>query len=414
MDPLSFGEGLGVRKIAFLTPEYPHPKTGNSGGIGTSIKNLAVGLLAEGCTVRILVYAQKEDAIFYDNGICIQQIKNIKFKGLSWLLTRKKLERIINQLYSQKKIDLVEAPDWTGITSFIKPQKCPIVIRLNGSDTYFCHLDNRPVKWFNKFHERRALQKANALLSVSQFTADLTNEVFGLQKKFTIIPNSIDINLFNYNFDDYISIPSSLVIARNEAIHGRGAVGEDVLYFGSLIRKKGALELPLIFNALIQTNPNAKLILIGKDVPDIITGNSSTWQMMQSLFTAAALLNVSYLGNVSYQDIKAHIAAAAICVFPSFAEALPVSWLEAMAMQKAVVASNIGWAMDIIDDGVNGFLVNPKEHQQYAKRILEILQNPKKQKEFEIKARKKIVDTFSIEIVAKQSVLFYEGIIKTK
>ena len=414
MAPLSFGEGLGVRKIAFLTPEYPHPKTGNSGGIGTSIKNLAVGLLAEGCTVRILVYAQKEDAIFYDNGICIQQIKNIKFKGLSWLLTRKKLERIINQLYSQKKIDLVEAPDWTGITSFIKPQKCPIVIRLNGSDTYFCHLDNRPVKWFNKFHERRALQKANALLSVSQFTADLTNEVFGLQKKFTIIPNSIDINLFNYNFDDYISIPSSLVIARNEAIHGRGAVGEDVLYFGSLIRKKGALELPLIFNALIQTNPNAKLILIGKDVPDIITGNSSTWQMMQSLFTAAALLNVSYLGNVSYQDIKAHIAAAAICVFPSFAEALPVSWLEAMAMQKAVVASNIGWAMDIIDDGVNGFLVNPKEHQQYAKRILEILQNPKKQKEFEIKARKKIVDTFSIEIVAKQSVLFYEGIIKTK
>jgi glycosyltransferase involved in cell wall biosynthesis len=63
---------------------------------------------------------------------------------------------------------------------------------------------------------------------------------------------------------------------------------------------------------------------------------------------------------------------------------------------------------------VNGFLVNPKEHHQYAKRILEILQNPKKQKEFGMKARKKIVDTFSIEIVAKQSVLFYEDIIKTK
>ena len=30
----------GRIKIAFLTPEYPHPKTGNSGGIGTSIKNL--------------------------------------------------------------------------------------------------------------------------------------------------------------------------------------------------------------------------------------------------------------------------------------------------------------------------------------------------------------------------------------
>ncbi|WP_431243029.1 hypothetical protein ACQ9BO_25840 [Flavobacterium sp. P21] len=46
--------------IAFLTPEYPHAKTGNSGGIGTSIKNLAIGLLAQGVSVRILVYAQKK------------------------------------------------------------------------------------------------------------------------------------------------------------------------------------------------------------------------------------------------------------------------------------------------------------------------------------------------------------------
>ena len=71
-------------KIGFLTPEYPHSKTGNSGGIGTSIKNLAVGLLAEGCSVRVLVYGQKQEAIFDDNGICIQQIKKVKFKGLSW------------------------------------------------------------------------------------------------------------------------------------------------------------------------------------------------------------------------------------------------------------------------------------------------------------------------------------------
>ena len=126
-------------QIAFLTPEYPHPKTGSSGGIGTSIKNLAIGLLSEGCSVRVLVYGQKEDAFFDDNGIFIQQIQNVKFKGLSWYLTRKKIQKIINQLYYEKGIDIVEAPDWTGITSFIQPEKCPIVIRLNGSDTYFCH-----------------------------------------------------------------------------------------------------------------------------------------------------------------------------------------------------------------------------------------------------------------------------------
>lgn len=384
-------------KIAFLTPEYPHPKTGSSGGIGTGIKNLAIGLLAEGCSVRVLVYGQKEESVFNDNGITIQQIRNVKFKGLSWWLTRKKVERLINELYANKAIDLVEAPDWTGITSFIQPKKCPVVIRLNGSDTYFCHLDKRPVKWNNKFHERRALEKADGLLSVSQFTADLTKAIFGLHKEFTIIPNSIDVDLFDSN--------------DNDNTNSNDKEKNVILYFGSLIRKKGLLELPFIFNEVIQKNPEARLLLIGKDVSDVITGNPSTWAMMQSQFTAEALRNTRYLGSVPYQEIKEHIKAASVCVFPTFAEALPVSWIEAMALQKPIVASNIGWANEVIEDGVEGFLVHPKDHEHYAERILELLDNPKMQVDFGVAARKKVVDEFSMEVVAQQSVLFYKSLI---
>ena len=384
-------EKVEVRKIAFLSPEYPHPKTGSSGGIGTSIKNLAMGLLAEGCSVRVLVYAQKEEAVFYDNGICIQQIRNVKFKGLSWYLTRKKLQNIIDTLYEDKKIDVVEAPDWTGITSFISPKKCPVVIRLHGSDTYFCHLDQRPVKWINKFHEKRALKKADGLLSVSQFTADTTNAVFGLNKQFTIIPNGIDLDAFSP--DDKNKENTNTI-----------------LYFGSLIRKKGLLELPFIFNAVVAKNPNAKLILLGKDVPDIISGDSSTWQMMQGIFSPAALLNVTYLGAVPYQDIKKHISTVTICVFPTFAEALPVSWIEAMALQKPIVASNIGWAPEVIDAGVNGFLVHPKNHLEYATKIIQLLDDAVLQKAFGLAAEKKVKEKFSKEKVAQQSVVFYKKV----
>lgn len=380
-------------KIAFLTPEYPHPKTGNSGGIGTSIKNLAKGLLKEGCQIRVLVYGQKEEGVFDDDGILIQQIQNVKFKGLSWYFTRKRIEKIINQLYANEELDLIEAPDWTGITSFIQPKKCPIVIRLNGSDTYFCNLDQRKVKWINKFHEKRAFQKADALLSVSQFTADETNAVFGLQKQFRIIPNSIDVS----SFEEDKTIPE---------------IPHTVLYFGSLIRKKGLLELPMIFNELIALNPSAKLVLVGKDVPDIISGAPSTWEMMQSLFSEKALSNVSYLGSVPYQGIQKHISESTVCVFPSFAEALPVSWIEAMAMQKAVVASNIGWATDVIDDGVNGFLVDPKNHVAYASKINTLLSNTPMRQQFGISAREKVIQKFSISVVAQQSLAFYKSLIK--
>ena len=398
-------------KIAFLTPEYPHSKTGTSGGIGTSIKNLAMGLLAEGCSVRVLVYGQKEEGVFDDDGICIQRIRNVKLKGLSWYLTRKKLEGIINTLFQEKEIDLVEAPDWTGITSFISPKKCPIVIRLNGSDTYFCHLDQRPVKRNNKFHEKRALQKADGLLSVSQFTADRTNKLFGLGKKFTIIPNCIDTDFFGKNiYPDNLSFSDSLSSGEVPTAFGRRE--DTILYFGSLIRKKGLLELPYIFNAVINKYPTAKLVLVGRDVPDIISGSPSTWQMMEGLFTEQARKKVQYLGSVAYHNIKKQITEATVCVFPSFAEALPVSWIEAMALQKPIVASNIGWATEVVDNGINGFLVHPTDHQEYANKIIQLLENVNLQKEFGVAARKKVTEKFSMAIVAQQSMLFYKTLIK--
>ena len=380
-------------KIAFLTPEFPHPKTGTSGGIGTSIFNLSKGLIQLGHQVSVIVYGQDKDEFFVADGISFYKIKNKKLKGLSLFLSQKKAEKLINKLYQENKIDIVEAPDWTGFTAFIKP-KCPLVIRLNGSDTYFCHLDKRPVKWINKFLEKRALKRADGLISVSEFTGNLTNQLFGLSRKFVVIPNAIDI----LQFESSNSLDNS----------------QTILYFGTLIRKKGLLELPLIFNEVYAKNPLAKLILIGRDASDIMTGNSSVWQMMIPLFNENAFKNVNYLGSIPYSEIKKHIQKACVCVFPTFAEALPVSWIEAMAMRKPIVASNIGWATEVIDDGINGFLVHPTNHLEYAYKVVTLLENTELQKEFGIEARKKVEYKFSIEIVAKQSVLFYENIIASK
>lgn len=374
-------------KIAFLTPEFPHPKTGISGGIGTSIFNLSKGLVQQGHQVSILVYSQNEDEVFKDNGVTFYRIKNIKLKGFSRFLTQNKIQRLINNLVKNNKIDILEAPDWTGITSRITV-KCPVVVKLNGSDTYFCYLDKRPVKFLNQFNEKKALQKADALTSVSQYTANLTKELFSLNKGYTVIPNSVDLDYFNDN---------NLEIVDNT-----------VLYFGTLIRKKGAFELPLIFNELFNKNSDAKLILIGRDASDIQSGNSSTWKMMQELFDDHALKNVNYLGSVPYDEIKNHIARASVCVFPTFAEALPLSWIEAMTMNKAIVASNIGWANEVIEDSVSGFLVHPQSHKEYAQKIQELLQNEKLRYLFGVEARKKVEQEFSISVVAKKNAEFYE------
>lgn len=381
-------------KIAFLTPEYPHTLTTKSGGLGTSILNLGKALTRLGHEVIVIVYGQKEDTEFRDQEVQIHTLKNIKIKGLSWYFTRKKIQNRINRLVQENKIDIVEAPDWTGITSFMK-LKCPLIIREHGSDTYFCHLDDRNVKWVNKFHERKALKSIDGIISVSQFTGEVTRKLLGLKSDFTVIPNGVDTTLFNNG---------------NTLISNRTAI----LYFGSLIRKKGLLELPAIFNQVIIRFPNATLKLIGKDVPDIISGNPSTWAMMQPLFSKEALKQVTYLGGVDYSEIKSHIEDAAVCVFPSFAEAFPVSWLEAMAMKKAIVASNVGWATEMITDGRTGFLVHPTDHHEFATKIVRLLENPELRIQFGEYARKKIEEDFDNIVIARKSILFYQSILNKR
>ncbi|OIQ22711.1 glycosyltransferase family 4 protein [Lacinutrix sp. MedPE-SW] len=378
-------------KIAFLTPEYPHERIGHSGGIGTSIKHLATALHALGHAVTLLVYGQDEDASFTAHGLEFYKIKNPKLKGLSWYLTRKKIQKLINSLHAKGNIELVEAPDWTGITSFVHV-KCPIIIKEHGSDTYFCHLDNRPVKAINRFHERQAIKQVDAIIAVSQFTGDLTNKLFNLSRPFTVIPNAINLEAFK---------PTTSIKNNTNTI----------LYFGTLIRKKGLLELPIIFNIVHEQYPDVTLLLVGKDSADIKTKSPSTWELMKPLFSKSALNKVDYIGAITYTKMREQIEQASLCVFPTFAEALPVSWLEAMALQKPIVASNVGWAKEVIDNGKNGFLVHPTNHKEYANKILNLLENKTLSESFSQEARQKIEKRFSSKIVAKQSVVFYKKII---
>ena len=81
-------------------------------------------------------------------------------------------------------------------------------------------------------------------------------------------------------------------------------------------------------------------------------------------------------------------------------------------MEKAIVASNIGWANEVIDNQENGFLVSPTNHLEYANRITDLLENSKLQTQFGYAARKKVLERFSIEIVAKQSISFYKTVTK--
>jgi len=376
--------------IAFLTPEYPHLDLNRSGGLGTSIKNLASSLVEAGERVTVFVYSQAQDKQFGDQGIKIHSIAKRKYTFAGWYLHRRFLQRYVNREILLQHIDVIEAPDWTGITALMN-FKCPLVIRCNGSDGYFCHLDNRKQKPKNRWFEKQALKSADHILAVSAFTAKLTKEIFGLKKQIQVIPNSIDTELFK----------TSKV--ETEA--------HRILYFGTLIRKKGVLELAKICNLLFQKNKAVKLILAGKDTTDVLVNRSTKTLFLEQLQTEYHS-QVQFVGVLPYAEIQHELARASVVVLPSFAEALPMTWIEAMAMEKALVTSDIGWANEVMIDGETGYTVDPQNHEAYADAVLKLLNDEELSSKMGANARKQVVEHFATGVVVKQNLEFYKGIVK--
>ncbi|MDT0686839.1 glycosyltransferase family 4 protein [Autumnicola psychrophila] len=375
--------------IGFLTPEYPHSQSTPSGGLGTSIKNLASSLIQKKIKVSVFVYGQKQDLKFEENGISFCFIKQRKYSFMGWYRYRKYLQKVLNSQIEKDKIEILEAPDWTGITAFMK-FSCPLDIRMHGTDAYFCNLEERKQKYKNYLFEKSALKSADALVSVSAFTAEKTKEIFELDRPVKIIPNSIDTAQF---------LPSEKSPIKNR-----------LLYFGTVIRKKGVLELAIIFNEVVLNNPKTELWLIGKDVVDIFE-KRSTLEIFRETLSPLAKEQLKYFPEVSYSEIKEHIAEAAVIVLPSFAEALPMTWLEAMAMEKALVTSNIGWAKEVMIDGKTGYTEDPKNHKAYAEKILHLLNNPEEAKSMGKAARQQVLKKFSTEVVVQQNISFYKELV---
>jgi glycosyltransferase involved in cell wall biosynthesis len=131
---------------------------------------------------------------------------------------------------------------------------------------------------------------------------------------------------------------------------------------------------------------------------------------MQPLFDTKALNNVEYLGLKTPEELREEIQKATICVFPSFVEAFPLSWLEAMAMEKAVVASNVGWGIELVNHRVDGFLSDPKDHNQFAQYINVLLKDPNLNRKMGKNARKSVVEKFGHQMIAIESIKFYKSI----
>lgn len=101
------------------------------------------------------------------------------------------------------------------------------------------------------------------------------------------------------------------------------------------------------------------------------------------------------------KEIKELLGIVDVFVLPSLSEGLGIALLEAMAMKKPVIGSQVGGIPEVIQPGVNGYLFPPADPEFLTEAILQLVDNPLERAKMGLKGRKIVEEYFSLKKMIK-------------
>jgi glycosyltransferase involved in cell wall biosynthesis len=138
-----------------------------------------------------------------------------------------------------------------------------------------------------------------------------------------------------------------------------------------LVKGKGIADYIQAARRVKEVCPNAQFAILGE------SESGPGAYPIASLHAAEAAGLVTYLGTAL--DVRPHISSARIFVLPSYyREGTPRSVLEAMAMGRPVVTTDVPGCRDAVVDGYSGIVVPPKNVPALANAILSLIQHPER------------------------------------
>jgi glycosyltransferase involved in cell wall biosynthesis len=239
--------------------------------------------------------------------------------------------------------DLVHAQTLvTGVPAMISKKilKIPYVVWGQGSDVYFR-------KGFIKFTSKTVIKNANTAIALTENMKGVMQEIY--DREITVLTNGIDLEDYN----DVTIFPDRKTGTKN------------ILYVGRFNPVKGVQYLITSMKKIHDEMPDARLILVG---------DGKERERLAALSIQLGIQKyVQFIGLVPHEKIKTYMQQADVFVLPSLSEGFPNVILEAMACGLPIVASRVGGIPDIITNSTHGYLVEVKDTNDIANKILLLL-----------------------------------------
>lgn len=412
-------------KIAYFVDEFP---PFFRGGLGTYAMEITQEYVKKGHEITVFSRNSGKDATSESwHGVKVHRPQLINMVDLLPLITPGDIMRwdpksqqffietllydflsaskLINGLHAKdgQSFDIAVSHDWLAFPAGIITRSnmpVPLVVHYHSTEQGRTGGGSATVQNI----ERTAAQKADLIITVSYAMRDELMKLGYPEGKIRVVYNGVDTKKY---------APGSFSEQEIRAFREKIGVGDAPMIFfvGRLTWVKGADTLTMAMAQIVREIPDAKLVIVGSGEQEDMLRNIVRQQGLEN----NVIFNFKY---ISEDERRLHYAACDVAIFPSKYEPFGIVSLEAMAMGKPVIVGatgTSGFREQVIPFGekICGFHINPHDPSDIAKFAIILLKDKELQKTMSVNARKRVLEAFTWEKAAQDTIGIYQEAIDT-
>jgi len=301
--------------------------------------------------------------------------------------------------------DIIHTQSWSGVDAAVAKLiagGAKLVHSEHGRN--YPHLGSEPLK--RKVARRCLYHFSDAVFAVSNEARDYYCRETGFPRdRMRVVPNGIDVR----RIDD-----ADRSGAREEL-----GIGADDFVIGTVARldaTKDTITLARAFARLYlsqaRSSPKPQTLL-KPGLRLLIVGDGDQRTAIER-FVAERELNGAVIFTGVRHDVPRLLGAVNLFALTSLSEGMPITVLEAMAARLPVVATRVGALPELVEEGITGFLVEPKDDRTLAERFGRLSSNRDLTRRFGQAGRRKVEREYSLDSMLRRYAELYLSVLKHK
>ena len=351
--------------LGIFTDDF-HP---HIGGLGRYVCEITSRLPEE----KLLIFSPCDNTI--SNHVRVRPPFHQQFRNLSFSFW---LHRNINETIEKYRLSRINIQCGPGGLFLLKQPTLPVVATCHHTWWQQSHYIKSQFwkKMFVPF-EKRTYRLADKIICDSEDSKNVLRKYYGISgRKIVVIPIGVDTDKF-YPLDNSNKIPCSL------------------LYIGRIDKRKGIDFLINAMPAVTRKLPQATLFVGG-------TGKDAA-KLKERVKAAGIEKNVKFLGFIAEEKLNIWYNKVQCVVVPSMFEGFGLTAIESMAAGTCLIATNVDSLKNIVDDGVDGYLVDYGDIESLSSRIIYLLNDPSERNKICRRAKEKVETVFNWDRIMKHN-----------